>query len=100
MIHTPHVPLNKRMHSVHVSHAYVSLTMRCPAGMPHAGGGALPFPPVASSWQAGISRSVESLAHLTQLKHLQLRFICGERGECPFSNEGLLVSVQLCETCR
>jgi hypothetical protein len=47
-----------------------------------AAGGGLPSPPVAASWQAGISRAVGSLAHLTQLKHLQLRFICGERGVC------------------
>ncbi|KAF6255012.1 hypothetical protein COO60DRAFT_257963 [Scenedesmus sp. NREL 46B-D3] len=55
-------------------------------GMPAAAGpGGLPFPPVASCWQAGVSQALSSLTALTQLKHLQLRFICGERGYfmCP-----------------
>jgi hypothetical protein len=79
---------------------------RCSAGMLAAAAGAMPFLPVAaSSWQAGINRTLSSLGHLTQLKHLQLRFICGERGTCGFYVEmsdtvclccGKCVRVHLC----
>ncbi|WIA43839.1 hypothetical protein OEZ86_010254 [Tetradesmus obliquus] len=54
--------------------------------MPTAPPGLLPFPAAAAtSWQPGISRALSSLQHLTQLRHLQLRFVCGERGYfmCP-----------------
>jgi hypothetical protein len=56
--------------------------------------GLLPFPPVAASWQAGINRALSSLQHLTQLRHLQLRFICGERGALKLS-----CNMLFCECC-
>lgn len=40
-----------------------------------------PFPPAASAWQQRVGKSFQAIHQLTGLQHLQLRFVCGERGE-------------------
>lgn len=46
------------------------------------------FPAVSASWQAHIGSSLGAVSALRQLEHLQLRFVCGERG-APAALRGL-----------
>lgn len=50
-------------------------------GMPQGSlQGHMVFPPAATGWQQRVSRGFEAVKGLTGLQHLQLRFVCGERG--------------------